>query len=96
MLRPWAERWKRRHAVYIARVNRIGAARYSLRWAAVWAVMFFAFAAYDLLTDDCCGRSVLEIAVFAGVFGMAMGALFFLLGYLNVRVDLWLSRRREP
>jgi len=61
-----------------------------------WAALFFALAVYDLAIDNCCGRSMLDITVFAGVFGIAMGLLFFLLGYLNVRVDLWLSQRREP
>jgi hypothetical protein len=52
--------------------------------------------AFDLSTDNCCGRSLVEIAAFAGVFAIAMGALFFVLTYIVIRADLSLSRRREP
>jgi hypothetical protein len=96
LLRTWSERRQRRHNAYLERVRRIGAARYSVYWASFWSLVFGVLFAFDLSTDNCCGRSLVEIAAFAGVFAIAMGALFFVLTYIVIRADLSLSRRREP
>jgi hypothetical protein len=91
--RAWCERQHQRHAAHLEKVKRIGVARYSLYWAAAFCLAWSALIGIDFYSDNCCGHSMFEIAQFVGVFALLMGIVFFVLTYVIVRVDLWLSSR---
>jgi len=94
--RAWCGRRTERHVAYLEGVQRMGVAKYSLRWGLIAAVFLLAVLLFDSYQDNCCSRSLLELVGFASVLGLLFGVLCFVLTYINVRFELWLFRRRAP
>ncbi len=86
----WRERRNQRYAAYLDKVRRVGVAKYCLRWGTIVALVTTALFGLDLYYDNCCGRTLADICVFAGVFGALLGLAYFLICYVSLHFEMWL------